>query len=343
MQKEIEWGELSIRQQAAIELIKCDLRYLFTIMQHSQEIESNYIVSMIPYIGLIIDGVEDWITAMNNSRKNKIEAPVFSEEDRLFYAAIRQSTKFWDRSITETAKQLEANYIDSDTYFSSICRPIAKVLKLYDIFGADLVNQKHYCGNTILDSLYLPNYQISQENYGPALRDRAIISGNYVVLFGATQELLTSPRIHFSCKDYGGFIKSPVGNAYSNKFVLFSVLCHINFVLYGVNEYINSIVPTKLRFAYILYYYLCDIIQELNNLCSSSLYLDSKYYSKSFRNAMAHYKVGVFLRKDSEVIWEDPFYGITQKAFGMDYQQISSCIYKELYSISDQIENYLNL
>jgi hypothetical protein len=54
----------------------------------------------------------------------------------------------------------------------------------------------------------------------------------------------------FMTSDYGGFIKSPVGNKFSDKFVLFSILCQINFVLVCVNDYIIEECTTKLRFMY---------------------------------------------------------------------------------------------
>ena len=53
--------ELTIQQMAAKELIRSDLRYLYTILQNRESIKSNYIVSMIPYQSMIIDGAESWV------------------------------------------------------------------------------------------------------------------------------------------------------------------------------------------------------------------------------------------------------------------------------------------
>lgn len=43
----------------------------------------------------------------------------------------------------------------------------------------------------------------------------------------------------FDIMDYGGFQKLPVGNDFSDKFVLFSILSQINFLLYCVDRWIR--------------------------------------------------------------------------------------------------------
>ena len=69
---------------------------------------------------------------------------------------------------------------------------------------------------------------------------------------------------------------------------------------------------------------------------------DNQYYSRDFRNAMAHYKVGRFLRED-EMIMDDPMYGMTQKAFGLDFRTAKIMMCDSRYSLSQQLETYLNL
>ena len=59
------------------------------------------------------------------------------------------------------------------------------------------------------------------------------IGGRYINLFHATTDFQVNNELQFGVQDYGGFIKSPVGNVYSDKFVLMSILCQINFLLYG--------------------------------------------------------------------------------------------------------------
>lgn len=244
--------ELTVQQKAAKELIKCDMQYLFTILQNRDRIKSNYIVSMMPYLSLIIDGAEAWVAAMNKSRPGAIDAPRFTEKEKQFYDVARQSIKLWEMPYEDVCTLLEMRYAESDVYFSSLCKPIAKHLRLYDIFGADLTEDGHFCGNTIIDVVYLPGYNHGVNAYGPNLRDMAVIGGKYIPIFDAMDAYEINTNLHFHYRDYGGFVKSPVGNKFSYRFVLFSILCQVNFVLYAVDQFIVPEIPIKLRFAYIL-------------------------------------------------------------------------------------------
>lgn len=237
---------------------------------------------------------------------------------------------------------MKERYTDSDRYFSSLCKPIAKRLQLYDIFGADLTEDGHFCGNTILDAIYLPRYDYTDSAYGPNLRDMAVIGGKYIPIFDAMEAYAINSDLKFQYKDYGGFIKSPVGNKFSFRFVLFSILCQINFVIYAVDQYIVPETPTKLRFAYILYYYLCDVLPHINTAHSTSFVLSREIYSQDFRNAMAHYKLGVYL-KEHEILPNDPMFGMTQKAFGTDFYQIKNQVIGELIALANQLEKYLDV
>lgn len=334
--------ELTTQQGAAKELIRSDLRYLFTVLQNKHHIGSNYIVSMMPYLGLIIDGAESWVTAMNNVSSGAIDAPRFTQEEKLFYSTVRQSIKLWEISYEEVYTLLERCYTESDVYFSSLCKPIAKRLRLYDIFGADLTDDGHFCGNTILDAVYLPGYNHGDSEYGPNLRDMAVIGGKYIPIFDAMNAYEVNPNLHFHYRDYGGFVKHPVGNKFSYRFVLFSILCQLNFILYAVDQYIVPEIPTKLRFAYMLYYYLCDMVPKINSKHGTSFLLDRSFYSQALRNAMAHYKVGVYL-KPNDIVPDDPMFGMTQKAFGLNFYEAKNGIYHELKLLSRQLETYLQL
>lgn len=334
--------QLTPQQIAAKELIRCDLRYVFTILKNASYLKSNYVVSMIPYFSLTMDGAEAWVTAMNHTNPGVIEAPRFSQKEKIFYDTARQSIKLWEMPYEEVSKLLEMHYAESDDYFSSLCKPIAKWLRLYDIFGADLTKDGHFCGNTILAAVYLPGYNHGDSEYGPNLRDLAVIGGEYIRAFEAIEAYATNNELCFRYCDYGGFVKSPVGNTFSYRFVLFSILCQVNYILYAVDQYIVPEVSTKLRFAYILYYYLCDVLPHINATHGTSFTLNRSLYSQEFRNAMAHYKVGVYL-KEHEIVPDDPMYGMTQKAFERDYYQTKNEIMRELESLSSQLELYLKL
>ena len=129
---------LTKQQDASLSLMRNDLRFLYTVVNCKERIKSNYIVSSMPYIGLIVDGIEDWIKAYNNSHTIKLDLPTFTLQEQKFYEKMRSCIKLWENSYTDVYNELKRMYLQSDKYFSNICKPIAKALKLYDIFGVDL-------------------------------------------------------------------------------------------------------------------------------------------------------------------------------------------------------------
>lgn len=51
----------------------------FYYRKNSERFKSNYWLSFMPYMGIMIDGVEDWLQAYNRSSKYKITAPTFKK------------------------------------------------------------------------------------------------------------------------------------------------------------------------------------------------------------------------------------------------------------------------
>lgn len=327
-------------QKAAFSLIQQDLRYIYTVIKNINPKASNYIPSMLPYLGVVIDGAEDWLKAIKNSSKCKFCMPLFNESQTIFYEQIRNSIKMWQQDYNEIYILLGNAYRKNDDYFGSVCKPIAKVLKLYDIYGMDTINGV-ICGNTILCHCYSPFFSYS-ENNGEYIKVMSEIGGRYINLFHATTDFQVNNELQFGVQDYGGFIKSPVGNVYSDKFVLMSILCQINFLLYGIEKWINNEIPTKLRFGYLLYYSLISVIEQINQKLGIALKINSKWKSDRFRNSMAHYKLGIVL-KESNLIISDAMFGLTEKIFGEDYYTIKKSIYKELEKLAKQIGAYLDL
>ena len=332
---------LTRQQAASLNLMQNDLRFLYTVVSHYKDIKSNYMVSSMPYIGLVVDGIEDWIKAYNNSHAIKLSIPTFTTQEETFYERMRSCIKLWDNPYATVYAEFERLYTLSDNYFSSICKPVIRNLKLYDIFGADQADG-HYCGNTILCSYYVPGFDYFQRKKGD-IKSLSIIAGKYTSLFSATRAYRINSNMSFSKSDYGGFVKSPVGNDFSDRFVLFSLLCQINYIIKCIDEYILDETTTKLRFAYILYYYIVGILPDINLKLDMNFFIDNKWKSSGFRNCMAHYKVGVAL-KESELIQDDPFYGLVQKHFrSCGYYELKTSVMKELLSLSGQLEEYLAL
>lgn len=328
-------------QAAAHSLLQCDFRYVYTTITAEKILSPSYSVAMTPYIGLITDGAENWVSAMNRSHAGSIDMPQFTPQEKKFYQAARASIKLWEKSYSEIYSQLQELYSESDLYFSSVCKPIAKTLELYDIFGTYVIDG-HFAGNTILWALTLPGFHLNDQTYGPTLKNVAAITGAYITGFDVTQTYPINSSIKTETRDFGGFVKSPIGNTFSYRFVLFSLLCQLNFIIYGVDNLIGEEIPSKLRFSYILYYYLCGILPQINSIHKTSFSFDSQYQSREFRNAMAHYKLGAYL-KPNQMIIEDPMFGMTQKAFGLEYHAVKHAIISELTLLSEQIEKYLGL
>ena len=150
-------------QKAAFSLIQQDLRYIYTVIKNINSKASNYIPSMLPYLGVVIDGAEDWLKAIKNSSKCKFCMPLFNESQTIFYEQIRNSIKMWQQDYNEIYISLGNAYSKSDDYFGSVCKPIAKVLRLYDIYGMDTINGV-ICGNTTLCHCYSPFFSYSENN-----------------------------------------------------------------------------------------------------------------------------------------------------------------------------------
>lgn len=83
-------------------------------------------------------------------------------------------------------------------------------------------------------------------------------------------------------------------------------------------------------------------LDDLNNSLGTNFLMNRQYVSEKFRNAMAHYKMGVAL-KPTEIICDDPLFGLTQKYFNCDYATLKCKIRENLLRLADQLNEYLKL
>lgn len=324
-----------------MELIRNDLRLIYTVFANTNNIVSfTYYIAFMPYMGMIIDGAEAWIKCYNNSNKDKLEIPIFTQEEQQYYEVMRNSVKMFEKGVDAVYEILQEKYLKGDEYFPSLCKPIAKTLHLYDIFGVFKINGE-YCDNTILDSCYVPSYKYGK-TAGEFYKQMMIVCGKYLACFNATEAYPIKMDRVFSTSDYGGFVKSPVGNKFSYRFLLFTIYCQINFIIKCIDDFIDSEISTKLRLSYILYYYLLKILPDLNTKYDCDFKMSDKYNSNIFRNAIAHYKLGVLLKED-EIVENDIMFGLTQKCFGADYLSVKDFIVEELKKLSNDIKDYLKL
>lgn len=333
---------LNRRQKIAINLMRNDLRFVFTIMKNKSQVTPNYYVASLPYFGLITSGIENWIRTYNSSTAGiKLPLPVFEEEEGQFYEALRESVKFWDGKYADIYSVLKTEYENAETHFSDRCKPVAKLLRLYDFIGVDTVNGLAY-GNTILYGAFIPGFSYKTFD-GKTIKSYAQIAGVYTRLFDALWEYSVNDSYRFSFKDYGGLSILPFGNNFNDDFVIFSLLCQIRFILYCVNEYILDECSTKIRFTYILYYYLTTFIPEISiEKNGINFHIGNEYANRNFRNAMAHYGIGPALN-ENEIIEEDILFGLTEKILGVTTAEMHNAVLEELGELEIQLARHLGI
>lgn len=265
----------------------------------------------------------------------------FNTEEKQFYSELRSCIKIWDTPLDELYCLLMKKYEESNTYHSGCCKPIARDLRLYDIYGVTYIDG-HPCDNTLLDMVFIPrfDYYSFDSRY---LEYMAEFAGITIAAFGITEKnLFSTSSITIKTEDYGGFIKSPIGEEFNVNYVLFSILCSINFLIYGIEGFIRTEIPLKLRLAYIQYFYLVQQLPSLNAKLGSSFSITNKWYDSSsgFRNCMAHYGLGSIITQEEAVV-DDSFGGITHKFFGIPWIELKIELYHELQDLSNQITDYL--
>lgn len=332
---------LNSTQTGAYQLIRNDYRFVYSLICFLPEKAYNFYTQFMPYLATIVDGSEEWLKAVNKDLDEKLPGRTFNPEEEKFYSAVRSSIKFWSSSYDKNYELLERIYSAHIEYFNCINRPLVRLLGLSDFYGVFSTKQL-YCGNTILADLYIPNYNILEKNSGLFIKDMTVFAREYIRLFNALEPLSLCSDKQFYDYDFGGIRKSPVGNVFSDKFVLLTILCQINFVLYCINDYFNNAISTEIRFSYLIYYYLCNALNEINTASNSFFFINDDYCSTEYRNCVAHYKVGASLT-ENEIIISDPLFGMTQKYLGIDSYVLRSFLISELDSLSKQITKELRL
>lgn len=325
-------------QEAAFELIQSDARFLYTITdirKNAKKIKSNYIMMCQPYIGVFADGAEQWC------KKVGFSAPAFNEKEKVYYTALRQGHKLFEKSYQEYINALMTKFAESDNYFYSIHRLREKILGYYNV-GTDLCNGE-FCGNTIVCALHTPIVTLGNQNAGVSIRDISVIAGSLAAFFDCTdfppyQYADNSNIVVY--KDYHFYKNCPITLKNDMGFVLFSILCNINYVIEFIDKYFVEEIPQKFKFAYLQYYYLCNFIKELNLVENMSFDLDDSLKNRDVRNCLAHYGLGQFM-KASDIDENDVLKGITIKAFNMDYHSCKEQLYSYLRALARQIKDVL--
>lgn len=320
-------------QKTAYELIKSDARFLYSltdISKNAQNISSNYICMSLPYIGLFVDDAEQWC------KKLGLNTPRFNQTEKVFYTQLRQAHKLFGKSYEDYTTILFEKFTESDNYFYGIRSLIEKILGYYNV-GTDLCNDE-FCGNTILCSMYIPINILDNDGVGSWIRDMSIVAGKLGSFFLGEEFQVYRYNDNLIIKgiDYHFYKNSPLKMNDDFGFILFSILCSINYAIEFIENYFIDEIPQKFKFAYLQYYYLCDFIKELNSRKNTNFHLDNCLYDRNFRNCLAHYGLGQYIN-ETEIISHDILKGLTNKAFGKDYLTTKKELFEILKSLTKQI------
>lgn len=321
-------------QLAAIDLIQADARFLYTltdIQQNASNINSNYTMMSQPYIGIFADGAEQWC------KKVGLNAPTFSKKEKAFYIALRQGHKMFEKSYDEYTSLLMEKFIESDKHFYKIRSLYEKIFGYYNV-GTDCCNNE-FCGNTIICAMYTPIATLGNKSSGIFIRNISVIAGKLAAYFGCTDfpPYQYDDSVVVRYRDYHFYKNCPLKMDTMLGFVLFSVLCSINYAIKFVEEYFVEEIPQKFKFAYLQYYYLCDFIPQLNDCNGTNFYIDRSLKNRNFRNCLAHYGLGQFLNEE-DIFQDDVLKGLTYKSFNMDYYTAKEKLYGYLNDLSNQIK-----
>lgn len=324
-------------QQAAYDLIQSDARFIYTIVdirQNAKNIDSNYILMSQPYIGIFTDGAEQW------SKKVGLNFPQFSGGEKEYYTILRNSHKLFELNYKDFELLILNKFKEHDDYFYKIRSLRERLLGYYNV-GTDLIKEK-FCGNTILCDLYTPVNILGNRNVGIFIKEMSRICGAIAAHFGCVESgsYKYNKNLRVTYKDFHFYKNCPLKVKTNLGFVLFSILCSLNYVIEFINLYFEEEIPQKLKFAYLLYYYLCDFIQDINSCNNTNFMLNSSYKNRNFRNCIAHYGLGQYLN-ETEIVEDDLLKGLTYKAFDLDYFSTKNEIYKLLNDLICQIENYI--
>ncbi len=323
-------------QNAALDLISGDARFLITLVdmfENSKNINSNYIIMAMPYIGVFAHGAELW------ARKVGLSADVFSSEEYEYYTYIRGGCKLFENSYYDLQAILKSEFEKSDKYFYKKRTFLEKIIGYYN-FGADKLAEK-YCGNTIVCSAYIP-FSPFDKNSGPKLKELSKVAGKLAFFYCGHDKTpyKYSHNLIVTSVDFNFNKNSPITVNTFDGLMLFSILCNINYVIIFLENIIIEEVAQKFKFAYLQYYYLCGFIKDLNKCANYHLHLNDSLFNREFRNCLSHYGLGQYI-DCCDLFVNDPLKGLTQKAFDMDYFKAKEILFDYLSSLADQIEKII--
>lgn len=332
----METIDLNVVQKTAYTLIQADARFLASLVHvhnNAKHITSNFIMMSQPYIGVFADGAEQWC------KKVGIKAPVFTGAEKEYYVLLRQGHKLLEQTYEDYSSLLSQKLRESDNYFYARRSIIEKLFGYYNV-GTDLCNNA-FCGNTINCAVFSPLPLLKNKQAGQWLKRYTVVAGELAAFFGCN-EFSSFPydavKNRVVYKDYHFYDRCPLKTRSLLGFVLFSILCNINFVTVFLEEFFIQEIPQKFKFAYLQYFYLCDFIKEVNASCGTQLYINGMWKNQDLRNSLAHYGLGQLLG-ENDIVDNDVLKGLTTKALGLNYFEAKRAVFDSLHELINQIES----
>ena len=326
-------------QQLAFSLIQSDAIFINSMLKidfEAKNLKNNYICMLFPYLGIFAYGSELW------GQKVGIATPVFNSQEKKYYTELRQAHKIFALSYNEFRVKMNRKLNESDLYFKNNKSLLSKIMGLYYNVGIDVFEKKCY-GNTVLIGLYIPSYKIGENT--EYIRDLSIVMGKLAKSYMPQNKSniykynknLTTKSIDINFFESKMFFDNSIDNL-----CCFSVLCAINFIVYFIENIFEEEIPQKLKYSYLLYFYLCRFVENINNEIGSNYIIDDTLCNQSFRNCIAHYGLGQVM-KDDDIISGDLLGGLTNKIFNMNYYEVKDFICQELKKLGKQIEENIFL
>lgn len=334
-------------EHITLALIREDMRFILSIVTFCEANNCyNYLISILPYLGMIVDQSKKW---GDKVFKDDNKLPEMNPEEKEYYELMRENIKLWNTSPNTLDILFEDNFNKSKDFFKRTSSTVAQKLKIYNIYGVSVIRkdtQMIPISNTILSSAFVPKF--TYDSLDPKyIRTMAIYSGKLAVYYlkdeieekGYIDYLKITARLKIEDYDYGSFVKSSF-QKYKSEFVLFSLLNECYKVLYVINRAIDVITPTMLRISYIFYYYLCDNTESLNAYFNLNLDINTRWKNKDLRDSMAHYGLGKILRNDTDL--NDIFGGITNKLLDISWRDVLIEIDNETMLFANQLITVLD-
>lgn len=323
-------------QEAAYDLVQSDAKFLYSlidIQENAKNIKSNYMLMSLPYIGIFVDGAEQWCKKVGLKK-----SPIFNQKEKKYYVALRQTHKLYELSYDRYTELLLKKFKESDQYFYGVRSLLEKIKGYYNV-GVDYCG-KEACGNTILCGIYVPLKTLGVKSSELIIKDLSVFAGKLVAffLYPNLKPYNYNKKIIVKYKDYHFYKNCPIKLKSDLGFVLFNILCNINYVIEFIDKFFVEEIPQKFKFAYLQYYYICDFLEELNIANKTNFYINKSLKNRHLRNCLTHYGLGQFMN-ESEVKNDDILKGLTQKAFNIDYYTCKKILYNYLKNLKRQIEN----